>query len=94
MIIKLKNKDTLILMNLNLNAVLEKMELKKNKKKEIIKLQKEILNWKPYIGDPIELKNLEQNLNCKKIKKNMGWCNDINSKFYNKEIKINKKIKT
>ena len=33
------------------------------------------------------------NLRCIKIKKNMGWCNDINSKFYNKEIKIKKKIK-
>ena len=27
------------------------------------------------------------------IKKDMGWCNDITSKFYNKEIKVNKKIK-
>ncbi len=22
----------------------------------------------------------------------MGWCDDVNSKFYNKQIKINKKI--
>ena len=29
----------------------------------------------------------------KKIERNMGWCNDSKSKFYNKEIKINKKIK-
>ena len=27
-----------------------------------------------------------------KIKKNMGWCDDVNSKYYNKQIKINKKI--
>jgi len=27
-----------------------------------------------------------------KIKKNMGWCDDVNSKFYNKQIEINKKI--
>ena len=27
------------------------------------------------------------------IKKNFGWCDDVSSKFYNKEIKINKKIK-
>ena len=32
-------------------------------------------------------------LKCIKIQKNMGWCNDINSKFYNKEIKIKKKVK-
>ena len=27
------------------------------------------------------------------IKKNMGWCDDPNSKFYNKLIKIKKKLK-
>ncbi len=33
-------------------------------------------------------------LKCIKIKKNMGWCDDINSvKNYNKLIEINKKIK-
>ena len=32
-------------------------------------------------------------LRCIKIQKNMGWCNDINSKFYNKEIKIKKRVK-
>ena len=35
----------------------------------------------------------ETNISCKKINKNMGWCNDIDSRFYNKEIKVNKKIK-
>ena len=33
-----------------------------------------------------KLKNIE-------IKKNFGWCDDIKSKFYNKPIKINKKIR-
>ena len=28
-----------------------------------------------------------------KIKKNFGWCDDIKSKFYNKPIKINNKIR-
>ena len=23
----------------------------------------------------------------------MGWCNDVKSQFYNKEIKVNKKVK-
>ena len=27
-----------------------------------------------------------------KIKKNMGWCDDVRSNYYNKQIKINKKI--
>ena len=30
---------------------------------------------------------------CKPINKEMGWCNDSKSKFYNKEIKVNKIIK-
>ena len=32
-------------------------------------------------------------LKCIKIKKNMGWCNDIDSKFYNKKVKIKKKVR-
>jgi L,D-peptidoglycan transpeptidase YkuD (ErfK/YbiS/YcfS/YnhG family) len=32
-------------------------------------------------------------LKCIKIKKNMGWCNDIDSKLYNKKIKIKKKVR-
>ena len=33
-------------------------------------------------------------LKCIPIKKNMGWCNDVKSKkYYNKLIKINKKIR-
>ncbi len=27
------------------------------------------------------------------IKKNLGWCDDVNSEFYNKLIKINKKVR-
>ena len=46
------------------------------------------LYWRP---DRVQLP--ETKLLCKKIKKNMGWCNDVRSQFYNKEIKINKKIK-
>ena len=32
-------------------------------------------------------------ISTKIIKKNMGWCDDVTSKFYNKEIKTNKNIK-
>ena len=38
------------------------------------------------------IKKISSPLKKIKIKKNMGWCDDINSKFYNKQIKINKKI--
>jgi L,D-peptidoglycan transpeptidase YkuD (ErfK/YbiS/YcfS/YnhG family) len=41
---------------------------------------------------PDRIKKINSPLKKIKIKKNMGWCDDVNSKFYNKQIKINKKI--
>ena len=38
------------------------------------------------------IKKINTNLSCKKIKKNMGWCNDPKNKDYNKEVNY-KKIK-
>jgi len=34
------------------------------------------------------IKNIQTSLNKIKIKKNFGWCDDPNSNFYNKEIKL------
>ena len=39
------------------------------------------------------LKKPSTTLKCVEIKKNMGWCDDPNSKFYNKQIKIKKNLK-
>ena len=93
MIIYLKNKDTLIVKEFKFKCCIGKKGIRKNKiegdyctptgKFEIGKLY-----WRP---DRVSLP--KNRLICKKIKKNMAWCNDIKSKFYNKEIKINKKIK-
>ena len=41
---------------------------------------------------PDRIKKINTNLSCKKIKKNMGWCNDPKNKDYNKEVNY-KKIK-
>ena len=38
------------------------------------------------------IKKISTNLSCKKIKKDMGWCNDSRNIKYNKEVN-NKKIK-
>jgi L,D-peptidoglycan transpeptidase YkuD (ErfK/YbiS/YcfS/YnhG family) len=35
-----------------------------------------------------KIKNIKTHMKKIKIKKNMGWCDDIKSKFYNKEIKL------
>ena len=38
-------------------------------------------------------KKIKSKISKKIIKKNMGWCDDPNSKFYNKQIKLKKKYK-
>jgi L,D-peptidoglycan transpeptidase YkuD (ErfK/YbiS/YcfS/YnhG family) len=35
-----------------------------------------------------KIKKIKTSLKKIKIKKNMGWCNDSNSKYYNKQIKL------
>ena len=93
MIIRLKNKDTLNFDDFSIKCVIGKNGLNKNKKEgdkstPIGKFKLGPLYWR---ADKIE--KPETNISCKKINKNMGWCNDIDSRFYNKEIKVNKKIK-
>tara|TARA_B100000287_G_scaffold257678_1_gene242178 strand:- start:914 stop:1405 length:492 start_codon:yes stop_codon:yes gene_type:complete len=93
MIIRLKNKDTLNFDDFSIQCVIGKNGLNKNKKEgdkstPIGNFKLGPLYWR---ADKIE--KPETNISCKKINKNMGWCNDIDSKFYNKEIKVNKKIK-
>ena len=93
MIIKIKNKDTLIIDEFKLKCCLGKKGISKNKfegdlttPKGKFKLGK--LYWRAdRVQKPIT------SLFCKKIKKNMGWCNDSSSAYYNKEIQINNKIK-
>ena len=93
MIIHIKNKDTLIVDNFKFKCSVGKRGIRKNKLEGDFctpsgKFKIGYLYWRP---DRVKLPNTK--LPCKKIKKNMGWCNDVRSKFYNKEIKINKKIK-
>ena len=93
MLIKIKNKDTLIFDEFKLKCSIGKAGIKKNKiegdnstPKGIYKLGK--LYWR---ADRVEKPDTK--LVTKKINKKMGWCNDSKSKFYNKEIKIKKNIK-
>ena len=93
MIIHIKNKDTLIVEEFKLKCTTGKKGITKNKLEGDFytpsgKFKVGKLYWRP---DRVQLPKTK--LLCKKIKKNMGWCNDVRSQFYNKEIKINKKIK-
>ena len=93
MIIYLKNKHTLQVDNFYFNCSIGKKGLIKkkiegDKKTPIGKFDIGYLYYrKDRIKKPIT------RLNCKSIRKDMGWCDDLtNKKNYNKLIKINKKI--
>ena len=86
MIIKIKNKDTLIVDEFKLKCCVGKNGISKNKTEG--DLTTPAGNFK--IGNLYwrddRVKKPITKLICKKIKRNMGWCNDINSRKYNQEI--------
>ena len=89
MIIKLKNKDKLIVSSFVFKCSIGKNGLKKNK----IEGDKSTPLGTFQLGDlywrPDRVKKPETSLKCIPITKNMKWCNDENSKFYNKEFTKN-----
>ena len=93
MIITLKNKDTLIVDEFRLKCCIGRGNLKKDK----VEGDGSTPRGKFVIGtlygrsDRVQKPNTK--LFCKPINKKMAWCNDSKSKFYNKEIKVNKKNK-
>ena len=95
MIIHVKNKDTLLFDDFIFKCCIGKKGFT-NKKIEGDKktpLGKYLLGPLFYRKD--RNKKPKTKLKIIEIKKNMGWCDDVNSKmFYNKEIKINKSIKS
>ena len=93
MLITLKNKDTLklddhfIRCSIGKNGVTSKKnEGDKCTPRGVFKLGRLF-----YRADRV--KKPKTNIRTKIINKNTGWCDDVTSKFYNKEIKTNKKIK-
>ena len=89
MIIKLKNKDKLTASSFVFKCSIGKNGLKKNK----IEGDKSTPLGTFQLGDlywrPDRVKKPETSLKCIPITKNMKWCNDENSKFYNKEFTKN-----
>ena len=93
MLIYLKNYNTLCVDEFQFRCAIGKNGLKKNKiegDKSTPMGKYKLLNLY-YRQDRI--KNIETKLNKIFIKKNLGWCDDVRSKFYNKPIIINKNIK-
>ena len=93
MILKLINKDTLIIDEFKFKCCIGKKGLKNNK----IEGDKGTPKGKFELGTLYwrkdRINKIETSLNKKIIRKNMHWCNDINSSNYNKEI-TNRRIKS
>ena len=84
--IKLKGKY-LYYLNYKIKCAIGKNGITKNKQEGDLKTPKGIFKLKKifYRKDRIKIKTV---LKKKNIKKNMGWCDDPASKYYNKEIKF------
>ena len=93
MILKLINKDTLIIDEFKFKCCIGKNGLKTSK----IEGDKSTPKGKFELGTLYwrkdRINKIETSLNKKIIRKNMHWCNDINSSNYNKEI-TNRRIKS
>ena len=93
MLIKLKNKDTLELDEHFLKCSIGKKGINYKKKEGDKSTPKGKFSFGKVYYRADRIKKPRTILRTKIIKKDMGWCDDVSSKFYNKEIKINKKIK-
>ena len=94
MLIRLKNKDTLIVDNFQFKCCIGKNGLKKKKIEGDNCTPKGIFNLGTlyFRKDRVDIPNIR--IKKKIIKPNMAWCNDPNHELYNKEIISNKLIRS
>jgi L,D-peptidoglycan transpeptidase YkuD (ErfK/YbiS/YcfS/YnhG family) len=93
MLIIVKNEDTLLYDEFKFKCCVGKNGISSNKKEGDKKTPKGTYSLDSVYYRSDRISKFETKLKKIKIKKDMGWCDDINSKFYNKLIKLNKNIK-
>jgi L,D-peptidoglycan transpeptidase YkuD (ErfK/YbiS/YcfS/YnhG family) len=94
MTIFVKNKHSLQIDDFKFRCCIGKNGSTKNKKEGDGKTPKGIFNIGNVYFRKDRKKKPSTSLNCIEIKKNMGWCDDVNfPKKYNKILKIENKIK-
>ena len=93
MIIKLKNKDTLICNDFQFKCSIGKNGLKKNKLEGDNSTPVGTFSLGPVYYRNDRVGKPDTKLKTLRISKQMGWCDDPNDINYNKVIKLNKKIK-
>tara|TARA_B100001093_G_scaffold495502_1_gene540067 strand:- start:547 stop:1038 length:492 start_codon:yes stop_codon:yes gene_type:complete len=89
----LKNKETLIYDVFEFKCSIGKKGTSLNKIEGDKKTPKGFFTLGPLFFRKNRIGNITTKLNRIEIKKSMGWCDDPNSKNYNKLIKINRKMK-
>tara|TARA_Y100001958_G_C21087967_1_gene442068 strand:- start:244 stop:735 length:492 start_codon:yes stop_codon:yes gene_type:complete len=93
MIIKLKNKDKLLIDEFEFECCIGKGGLSKNKKEGDKCTPKGIYTLGKVYYRPDRVRMPKTNLIKKKISKNYGWCDDPHNSKYNKEVKLKNKVK-
>jgi len=91
MIIKLKNKHTLEVDEFQFRCSIGKNGIKRKKIEGDLSTPRGIFKFKEVFYRPDRVSLKKSNIKSKKITKNMGWCDDVKSKYYNKLV--NTKIK-
>ena len=93
MTIIIKNKDTLLFDHFKFKCCVGKNGFSKNKREGDKKTPVGNFFLGPLFYRDDKNKKPKKKIKLIKIKKKMGWCNDINHQKYNKLIRINKHIK-
>ena len=93
MIIYLKNKHSLKVGDFLFDCCVGKGGISYKKIEGDKKTPKGLYNIGELYFRKDKIKKFFTKLKCKEIKKNMGWCDDVLNKKYNKMIKIKKNIK-
>ena len=92
MLIKLKNKDTLIFDEFKFKCAIGKNGLKKKKIEGDKSTPKGIFSLGKLYYRSDRVPKPETNLTTKKITKNLGWCDISNNKYYNQEVSSLKNV--
>ncbi len=92
MIIIIKNKDTLLIDDFKFRCSIGKKGFSKKKREGDFTTPKGIFEFGDIYYRSDKVKKPLSKLRSIPIKKNMGWCDDPKSKFYNKLIKIKKNL--
>ncbi len=93
MIIKLKNKDTLICDDFKFKCSIGKKGLKRNKFEGDNCTPLGTFSLGPVYYRNDRVAKPDTKLKTIKIQKRMGWCDDPNNIYYNKKIQLNRKNK-